>query len=240
MKVIIPAAGLGTRFASARLGVPKELLPLGGVPLLGHALSEAARSNFEAAVVVVSPGKPEIREFLDQARLPLPVEIVVQPEARGIGDAVLRCWRDDPIAVLLPDDVVLETDHWTRLIQLHRQDGAAALCVRPVDLTKTSRFGIAECDGDRVIGLVEKPLPGMVRSNLAVFGRYIVNESVVAGLRKTWAGGELQLTYGFASAIGTDTGVRAVLFSRHIYDCGTPDEYALSVSHFSRLAVTLD
>jgi hypothetical protein len=167
VKVIIPAAGLGTRFASMGLDIPKELLPLGGRPLIAHALDEAARAGFESAVVVVSPTKRQLRKFLADNKLPLPIEIVIQPQAMGIGDAVRRGWSGQPAGVLLPDDVVLETDHWRDLIALHRQDGAATLCVRPVPIETTSRFGIAECEHDRVVRLVEKPPPGTSTSNLA-------------------------------------------------------------------------
>jgi len=116
MKVSIPAAGRGARFASEHLSVPKELLPLGERPVLEHALREAARAGFDAAAVVVSPSKEQIRRFLADHSLPLPVEVVVQPEPLGIGDAVLRCWAGEPMGVLLPDDVVLETVHWRHLI----------------------------------------------------------------------------------------------------------------------------
>ncbi len=236
MKVIIPAAGLGTRFSSLGLDTPKELLPLGGKPVIAHALDEAARAGFEAAIVVVSPAKQQLREFLMGNALPLPVEIVIQPRAAGIGDAVLRGWPDEPVGVLLPDDVVLETQHWRDLIALHRQDGAATLCVRPVPIETTSRFGIAECDEDRVVRLVEKPPPGASTSNLAIFGRYVVTEAVVAGLRAWRGDGEAELTYGFAAAIQTPLSVRAVRFEGEIYDCGTPAEYAFSLTRFTRLS----
>jgi UTP--glucose-1-phosphate uridylyltransferase len=235
---VIPAAGLGTRFAALHLDMPKELLPLGDTPVIGHALAEAARAGFEAAVVVLSPAKQQIRQFLAGGKLPLPVDIVIQPQVLGIGDAVLRSWQGEPVAVLLPDDVVLGTEHWASLVQLHRKDGAAALCVRSVPFQLTSRFGIADCDGDRVIGLVEKPAPGTSASNLAIFGRYVVTEPVIAGLRALQVEGELELTDGFAAAIAVPPGVRAVRFGGEIYDCGTPAAYAASTARFPAIATS--
>jgi UTP--glucose-1-phosphate uridylyltransferase len=232
MRVVIPAAGLGTRFSSQGLAIPKELLTLGGKPLIGHALAEAARAGFEAAIVLVSPTKDQLRKYLSDGTHPLPVEIAVQPEALGIGDAVVRCWNGEPIGVLLPDDVVLDSKHWPSLIALHHRDGAAALCVRPVPWNSTHRFGIADCDGELVVGLVEKPPPGAATSNLAIFGRYLVTEQVIAGLRPRGAPGELELTYGFAAATKTPPGVRAVHFSGEIFDCGTPANYASSLHRF--------
>ena len=238
MKVIIPAAGLGTRFADLNMGIPKELLRLGGNPVIGHALAEAARAGFETAIVVLSPEKPQVRQFLAESQSPLPLEVVTQPDALGIGDAVLRCWQGEPVAVLLPDDVVLSTDHWTNLIELHRQDGAAALCIRAVPLDQTSRFGIADCDGDQVIALTEKPAPGTSGSNLAIFGRYVVTAAVISGLRGLHVKGELELTDGFAAAVEVPPGVRAVRFEGEIYDCGTPSAYAHSISRFPASADT--
>jgi len=204
--------------------------------VIGHALAEAARAGFEGAVVVLSPAKHQLRQFLVENKTPLPVEIAVQPEALGIGDAVLRCWQGEAVGVLLPDDVVLETEHWTRLIDLHDRHGAAALCVRPVPLETTSRFGIAECDGDRVLSLVEKPPSGTSNSNLAIFGRYVVTEAVIEGLRAVRASRELELTDGFAAAVGVPPGVRAIQFTGEIYDCGTPAAYADSTSRFPERA----
>lgn len=232
MKVVIPAAGLGTRFATMNLGIPKELLPLGGTPLIAHALAEATRAGFDAGIVVLSPAKSQLRQFLEESQLPLAVEIVIQPEALGIGEAVLRSWAGEPIAVLLPDDVVLATEHWTALIELHARDGAAALCVRPVPLDQISRFGIAECAGSRVTALVEKPPLGTSTSNLAIFGRYIVTDAVISGLRAAHSERELELTHGFAAAISMPHGVQAIHFRGEIYDCGTPAAYAESATRF--------
>ena len=214
------------------LDIPKELLPLGGRRLIAHALAEAARAGFESAIVVLSPAKHQLHKYFADEVPPLPVEVVIQPHAMGIGDAVRRSWPGEPVGVLLPDDVVLETDHWRDLIALHRQDGAATLCVRPVPIETTSRFGIAECDQDRIVRLVEKPPPGTSTSNLAIFGRYVVTGPVVAGLRAWQGDGEVELTYGFAAAIEASPGVRAVSFSGDVYDCGTPAAYAASAARF--------
>jgi UTP-glucose-1-phosphate uridylyltransferase len=232
VKVIIPAAGLGTRFSSQGFQIPKELLPLGGKPLIHHALVEAARAGFDGAIVVVSPTKPQLHEFLAGNHLPVPVEIVIQPQPKGIGDAVLLGWPGEPVGVLLPDDVVLGTQHWADLLSVHRRTSAATLCVRAVPFETTSRFGIAECDGDRIVRLVEKPSPGTTASNLAVFGRYVVTEAVVAGLRTPRAGGEAELTHGFEAAVEMPPGVRAVRFEGEIYDCGSPVDYASSISRY--------
>lgn len=230
---MIPAAGRGKRFVASGITSPKELLPLGGKPLIGHAIEEAKRAGFDAAIVVVSPAKEPLRRYLTDNDHPIPVEVVVQPQPLGIGDAVLRCWREEPLGVLLPDDVVLANDHWTELIELNRQSGAAVLSVRSVPMESTSRFGIVERDGDKVVRLIEKPPPGTTLSNLAIFGRYVVTAAVVAGLKVQRIEAELELTDGFAAAVEAPPGVRAVPFQGQIFDCGTPAEYAASRARFT-------
>jgi UTP--glucose-1-phosphate uridylyltransferase len=176
VKVVIPAAGLGTRFLPMTRAVPKELLPMGDYPLIHHALLEAENGGFDGAVVVISPIKTAIRTYFEPdselerrvaergdqgavARLREAAELayrmkltfVEQPEPLGLGDAVLRCREvagDVPFGVLLPDDVVPTAGHWRRLRDLSRDTGAAVLCVRRVPADQTSRFGIAECEMD--------------------------------------------------------------------------------------------
>jgi UTP--glucose-1-phosphate uridylyltransferase len=145
---------------------------------------------------------------------------------------VLRSWNGEEVGVLLPDDVVIDTDHWSRLIALHAHSGAATLCARPVPKETIGRFGIVERDGNKVLRVFEKPGPGTTASNLAIFGRYVVTEQVVAGLRSTHPTTELELTFGFAAAISTAAGVRTVDFAAEIYDCGTPAAYAESKIRF--------
>ncbi|TME21041.1 MAG: hypothetical protein E6I70_00165 [Chloroflexi bacterium] len=90
VNVVIPAAGLGRRLRPVTRGSPKEMLPLGGRPLIWHALREAKTAGFLKAFVVVSPGKQDLIKYLESNDLPLDVAAVMQSEPAGVGDAVLR------------------------------------------------------------------------------------------------------------------------------------------------------
>ncbi|HEX6548724.1 MAG TPA: sugar phosphate nucleotidyltransferase [Candidatus Dormibacteraeota bacterium] len=224
----MPAAGLGKRFRPLSEVVPKELLLLGDRPVLHHALDEAAGSGFAAALVVLAPWKrPLVERYLHVAGAPLPVAVVEQPEAAGIGDAVLRAApiAGDGFGILLPDDVVLGREHWAAL---RSDESTPGLCFRTVPPGETHRFGIGRVRLGMVQELVEKPPPGTAPSQLAIFGRYWATAAVVeALLRRAAAGelGELELTYGFASLAAQGSPVRAVMFAAEIFDCGTPEAY---------------
>jgi UTP--glucose-1-phosphate uridylyltransferase len=266
VKIVIPAAGAGSRFLPTSRVVPKELLPLGIKPLIHHALEEAERAGFTTALVVVSPQKSALRAYFEhEPRLERMLELrgdysalaavrdaaaiaerlhltfVEQPLPVGLGDAVLRCRAvaGDTFAVLLPDDVVTSGAHWGQLLGLQEQTGAACLCVRPICPDHAHRFGIAVCESIQgrlcVTKLVEKPAPGTVRSTLSIFGRYVVTGAVLDALEGLQSGSqaELQLTDGFAAAVGRPPGVLAVQFTAEFFDSGTPEEYARSMARYA-------
>ena len=59
--IIIPAAG-----ASRRMGAPKQLLPWGKTTLLGHAVTQALRSDAEEAFVVLGAHETLIKKEMAQ------------------------------------------------------------------------------------------------------------------------------------------------------------------------------
>lgn len=134
--VILPVAGLGTRFLPATKSVPKELLPVVDKPLLQYAVEEAWRAGIRHVVLVNSPKKSGLETHLQPAdpelvaeltakgkkellaallgSVPegLKVTVVMQPQALGLGHAV-ACGAEaalasagDGVAVMLVDDFI--------------------------------------------------------------------------------------------------------------------------------------
>ena len=115
-KAIIPAAGLGTRMRSLAGNRPKELLEIGGKPLIAHAVEGIARSGIAQVAVVVSPAKEGIGQVLleryPRALLgPCELIFIMQGRPLGVADAVSRC-RDftegEPFALVMPDNILME------------------------------------------------------------------------------------------------------------------------------------
>jgi UTP-glucose-1-phosphate uridylyltransferase len=113
-KALIPCGGKGTRMASLTHGGAKELLPIGGVPLVVRVMEECAASGVREVLIVSAPGKTDLdRVVLDAAGaagMPKLVQVVVQQNARGLADAI-RMGRefagDDILGVALPDNLFL-------------------------------------------------------------------------------------------------------------------------------------
>lgn len=76
MQTVLLAAGLGSRLGSLTREVPKALIPVGGKPLLAHALSFAGRLAPSRIVVVGGFCFPQVKEALARFGAGLPVELV--------------------------------------------------------------------------------------------------------------------------------------------------------------------
>src|SRR5881628_1991027 len=66
-KVVIPAAGLGTRFLPATKSVPKEMLPIVDTPTIQLIVEEAVKAGAQQVVVVNGRGKTAIEDHFDRA-----------------------------------------------------------------------------------------------------------------------------------------------------------------------------
>lgn len=262
--VVLPVAGLGTRFLPATKAVPKELLPVVDKPLLQYAVEEAWRAGIRHVVLVNSPRKPGLerhllppdpalvaeleakgkRDLLDALHSATPegmtVSVVMQPEALGLGHAVL-CARevlaglpgglDQSFAVMLPDDFIDAPGGGclADMVALHQQTGAWSLAVEEVPMDKTDRYGVVSLaqGTQRLVAMVEKPKPAEAPSNLAVVGRYLLPGRIMEALAhvQPGAGGEIQLTDGIAAMLGSHE-IRAHRFAGTRYDCGSKFGYA--------------
>jgi len=169
-KAVIPAAGLGTRLLPVTKGVPKELLPIAGKPLIQYAVEEAAASGLETVILVVSPGEQQLAEYFksdpileehllqhgrdadaqalrDLASL-AEIRTVYQDSPRGLAHAV-GCARsevgDEPFAVILPDALIDSVVPCTRqLIDCYDGEGGCVIATREVDAREVGSFGILD------------------------------------------------------------------------------------------------
>jgi UTP--glucose-1-phosphate uridylyltransferase len=168
---VVPVAGLGTRLLPATKSQPKEMLPVGGKPVVQHVVEELARAGIERVVFVTGRGKGAIEDHFDPdpvlaralhergddellARLRfehmgVSFAYTRQPSPRGLGDAVLCAegfTGDAPFVVALGDAIFgtrEPPDVVARLAAALEQHGAAcAIAVREVPREQTGRYGI--------------------------------------------------------------------------------------------------
>ena len=169
-KVVIPAAGMGTRFLPATKVVPKELFPLVDRPLIHEVVNEAVASGINDVLLITARGKSAIEDFYDidpvleglleargdRAMLDrireisrmIQVASVRQKEPLGLGHAVL-CARDfvglEPFAVILPDDLIdAATPCLAQLNSVFSRTGKSVVALQEVPEDQTHMYGIIE------------------------------------------------------------------------------------------------
>lgn len=236
---VIPAGGLGTRLLPLTRAVPKELLPVWKRPVLDYAIEEAAFAGIEHVVIVTAPGKEALQNhFADRRSLlgrqrggldsTFTIEFVEQEDPLGLGDAVRRgAPVGEPIAVLLPDELLIGPNCLSQLLECRDRDAGSAIAVKKVPHAEVGRYGIVDVVGSqakasRVRTVVEKPHPDGAPSDLAVIGRYVLDAQVLEHLQdaRPTVNGEIQLTDSIAATCAA-TGVSAVRYDGRRFDCGS-------------------
>ena len=157
---VIPAAG-----TSSRLGMPKQLLDLGGKPLLQHAVERAAR-HFERVVVVVGHEEERVRAAL----WALPdVEFVANPDYLGGQQTSVRAGlaavpRGADAAVLLGDQPAVPDELIEAVVAGFNASDAAVVRPRhggapghPVLVRAAALEGINEITSQQLRALLRGP-----------------------------------------------------------------------------------
>jgi UTP--glucose-1-phosphate uridylyltransferase len=179
-KAVIPAAGLGTRFAPATKAIPKELLPVVDIPALEYIVAEAAREQLHDVLIITGRGKNAIEDHFDAApeleaalekkgdsvrlaRIRRSTELARlhftrQREARGLGDAVAHAEAfagSEPFAVLLGDDMIDERDVLlSRMLDVQQEKGGVVLGLIEVEGAAISLYGSIAPGGPLVEGVI--------------------------------------------------------------------------------------
>jgi UTP--glucose-1-phosphate uridylyltransferase len=254
-KAVLPAAGFGTRFLPATKSVPKEIMPLVDRPIIQYAVEEAVASGIEQIIIVIASGRSAIEDHFD-ANTSLerwledrgdiemlrtikritelgPIAFVHQKEQLGLGHAVLMAKElvgDEPFAVLLSDDVMLNPGGvpiTKQLIDAHATHRGSVIAVQRVDRNEVGRYGIIDPlhEEGRLVemrDIIEKPEIDEAPSDLAVLGRYVLTPKIFTILEQTprGTGGEIQLTDGIR-ALSREQPVFGYQFEGTRHDAGT-------------------
>jgi len=167
-KVIIPAAGLGTRFLPATKAQPKEMLPIVDKPTIQFIVEEAVESGIEDIIIVTGRSKRSIEDHFDKS-IELELELqkkgkedlleltrsvsdlanihyIRQKEPKGLGHAILTARNfigNEPFAVLLGDDIIVsEKPCLKQMIEVFNEYNTSILGVQQVPYEDVIKYGI--------------------------------------------------------------------------------------------------
>lgn len=170
-KAVIPAAGRGTRLFPATKVIPKEMMPVGGRPVIQFAVEEALASGIKTVILVLCKGKEVVAEHfqpdafvehsiaqqgsmggaaeaLGRVSTLVQVRTVWQQSPLGLADAIRAARamvRDEPFAVILPDALIDSAVPCTRqLMSCYAKNRGCIIATRLVDSCDVGRFGILD------------------------------------------------------------------------------------------------
>lgn len=167
-KLIIPAAGWGTRFLPMTKIIPKELVPILNRPSIDLLVDEAIDSGIEEIILVISTRKQEIMKYFEpnillenelkskqkhellkkirKTNREAVIRVVYQYEQLGLGHAILvgaKFFHDEPFAVILGDDLIQSDVPVTKqLMNMYEKCGSSILGVQEVEESDLNKYGI--------------------------------------------------------------------------------------------------
>jgi bifunctional UDP-N-acetylglucosamine pyrophosphorylase/glucosamine-1-phosphate N-acetyltransferase len=151
---VILAAGEGTRMRSK---LPKVVHPLCGRPLIAWPVA-AAREAGAGRVIVVDNPKRRLEDLVPEG-----VEIAIQEEPKGTGDAVAAAAAlIDPtstVVVINGDVALLTAEAIAKLVEAHEAAGAAAT-MATMELDEPGMYGRVIRDKDGSVLRVAEAKPG--------------------------------------------------------------------------------
>jgi glucose-1-phosphate thymidylyltransferase len=218
LKAVIPVAGKGTRLRPHTHTLPKPLVHVAGKPILSHIIDDLRAAGVDRMAFVVD--SDAIPEFVRGEYRDLDATFIEQSVPDGLGGAIQRTrafGAGGPLIILLGDTIV-RADF--RAVVEHSGN---LIGVKHVDDPR--RFGVCITEGDRIVGMVEKPEAPV--SNLAIVGIYrfadatplydALDTNVRAGVQTR---GEFQLTDALQSMIEAGIDMRVFPITGW-FDCGT-------------------
>ena len=107
MKVGILAAGEGSRLRAGGFHMPKPLLPIAGVPLIGRLLGALQPLMPEALVCIINNQGTSVADYVRQHHPTMPMQFVQQDTASSYESFTVLCahLRDSPFLVTTVDSV---------------------------------------------------------------------------------------------------------------------------------------
>ena len=172
-KLVIPVAGLGTRFLPATKAQPKEMLPVVDKPVIQYVVEDAVKSGITDIIMVTGPskravedhfspnydliswlkkqGKHDVAENIEKIADLANFIFIRQKGPYGNGTPVL-CAKDligdEPFAVVWGDEFFYapKKPHIRQLIDVYETYQAPVLTACDVDDEGTKKYGIIEAD----------------------------------------------------------------------------------------------
>lgn len=173
--VFLMAGGFGSRLKPLTDACPKPMLKVGDKPILEIALNSFIRAGFHNFYISLHYMPEQIQAYFgDGSRWNVSITYIYEQEPLGTGGALGLLPDSVPdLPLILMNGDLLTTIDFEQLLQFHnKQHADATMCVR--DYEYQIPFGVINGEGNKVTGMVEKPIQRLFVNA----GIYVVSPAV--------------------------------------------------------------
>lgn len=214
---VLMAGGRGERLRPLTLDTPKPLLKVGGKPIIDYNIESLQRYGVKDIYVTVNYLKEQIIDHFADQRWQGNVHCIEEPCRLGtMGSVALIDSLSQNHVIVMNSDLLTNID-FDRLWQ-HHVDSGAVLTMATVPYTVSVPFAILKTEGDRVIGLEEKP----TFNHFANAGVYIIDRNVLGDIKR---GEYLDAPDFVESLIARGLKVSHFAIEGTWIDIGSPDDF---------------
>lgn len=223
-KAVVAVAGSGTRMLPATKAMPKEMLPIIDKPIIQLVAEELVAGGIEDIILVTKwdkkpledhfdynwallddlrkAGKEELREEMKKIGDLANFIYVRQKGPYGNGTPLLSASSllgDEPFVYVWGDDLVKSKVSFTRqMVEGYDKTGNLCIGAQEVPHEVVNRYGVVKLKPGtmQLEDIIEKPALDEAPSNLAVFGRMILDRGIIGILKDVplGKGNELWMT----------------------------------------------
>ncbi len=179
-KVVVPAAGMGTRFLPATKALPKEMLPVVDKPTIQYVIEEAVSAGLHDVLMITGRNKNALENHFDRAwelettllgkgdvsKLKAvtqstglaQIHFLRQGDPLGLGHAVSKARAhvgNEAFALLLGDIITEPLGALLRqMLDVHATHGGTVIALAEVKPDDVSAYGIADVESTEQPGRV--------------------------------------------------------------------------------------
>ncbi len=212
-KAIVAVAGSGTRLLPATKAMPKEMLPIIDKPIIQLVVEELVEAGIEDIILITKWDKKPLEDHFDY-NWALANELkkagkedlfkkirkiadlanfiyVRQIPKYGNGFPILSAAslvKDEPFVFCFGDDLVKSKISFTKqMIEEYEKNKKPMIGVQAVPKNQVNKYGIVKLKTGtmQLEDIIEKPSTEEAPSNLADFGRMILNQDIIDILQNT-------------------------------------------------------
>lgn len=154
MRAIILAAGEGSRLRPLTADRPKPMIRIANKPIAQHVVEALVAQGVKDITFVVGYQKEKVQShFQDGHRFGARISYAFQGVLSGTADALLAAPRPSEPFLVLGADNLVDASLVKRILAAPGE--GTALAVHACDAP--GRYGVVDLEGDRVVGIEEKP-----------------------------------------------------------------------------------